>query len=215
MTTAIVAKLPPRVQDLTGQTFGRLTVVKYAGKQGHNHIWHCRCECGVEKLVQAANLKSGGTKSCGCLAHEVWSAANQTHGCTGSLTHTSWCSMKERCYRKNHHAYHNYGGRGIEVCARWKDSFENFLADMGERPSSKHSIEREDNDGNYCPTNCVWKTRKEQARNKRNNRMLTHDGKTQCLAAWVEELEISRYVLRGRLNRGWSVERALTTPVKK
>ncbi|MGY8988455.1 MAG: hypothetical protein ACKVG7_07840, partial [Flavobacteriales bacterium] len=112
--------------------------------------------------------------------------------------------------------YDGYGGRGISVCDRWRDSFENFLADMGERPSNEHSIDRKDNDGNYEPDNCRWATKKEQGRNRRSNRILTFNNKTQTLIEWSEELGISSAVIRQRIKAsGWSIEEALTTPARQ
>ena len=135
------------------------------------------------------------------------------HGMKDTPEWRVWASLRGRCNSQTHKAYHNYGDRGITVCERW-ESFENFLEDMGERPSSKHSIDRIDNDGPYSPENCRWATRNEQNRNKRTNRLLTHGGKTLCLAAWAEELSINYMTLLGRLKFGWSVEQAITTPVQ-
>jgi hypothetical protein len=131
------------------------------------------------------------------------------HG--GSPTYISWLSMRKRCSDPSHDNYRLYGGRGIKVCERWLNSFENFLADMGERPKGRF-LEREDNDGNYKPSNCKWATRSEQARNRRTNHLLTFQGRTQPLIAWAEETGISRLTLRSRLREGWSTERALQEP---
>ena len=116
--------------------------------------------------------------------------------------------MIARCYNPNNAAYNRYGGRGITVCKRWR-KFENFLADMGNRPSSKYSIDRIDNSGNYTRENCKWSTMKEQCRNRRNNRLLTLNGETHCVAEWVDIVGIRSDTIRARLKRGWSVERAL------
>jgi hypothetical protein len=121
--------------------------------------------------------------------------------------------MHDRCRNPRSTYYESYGGRGIRVCERWQ-AFEAFYADMGERPLGK-SLERLDNDGPYAPWNCEWGTRAQQARNKRNNRLLTYMGKTQCLAAWAEELNLNRNTLRTRVSRGWSDVRVLKTPIKK
>ena len=124
-----------------------------------------------------------------------------------------WCDMKSRCYNRNHQNFPRYGARGITVCARWRGSFENFLADMGRRPSSKHSLEREKNHDNYQSDNCIWATRKQQQRNMRTNRILTFRGRSQSVAAWAEETGIVAHSLGSRLRNGWSVRRALTTPI--
>lgn len=131
-----------------------------------------------------------------------------------SPEHQTWTNMRRRCADRSKPEYKNYGGRGIKVCARWRNSYEAFLSDMGRRPSSLHSIERIDNDGNYEPKNCKWALRYDQARNRRDNIPITFMGVTKCRADWADDLGISRTTLRGRLDRhGWSVERALTTPV--
>ncbi len=126
----------------------------------------------------------------------------------------AWEHMKNRCYRPTVPGYKNYGGRGIRVCDRWlgEDGAANFLADMGPRPSAKHSVDRIDNDGDYTPENCRWATRAEQSRNRRRNVMLTHDGLTMCVADWADRLGIKRATLQIRVRRGWSVARMLTTP---
>lgn len=123
--------------------------------------------------------------------------------------------MKKRCYNKKFKFYYNYGGRGIKVCDRWNESFENFLADMGPCPKDM-TLERKENDGNYCPENCKWASRKEQCRNMRTNRMITFRGETLCSAEWAERLDIKRATIEARLDvYGYSVERALTEPLQK
>jgi hypothetical protein len=124
-----------------------------------------------------------------------------------------WAALKYRCLNPNSSKWKNYGGRGITVCKRWIDSFENFLEDMGERPEGS-SLERINVDGNYEPGNCRWATQKEQQNNKRNNKKLTYKGKTQTIAEWSRELQISKVTLRERILRGWSVERTLSTPLR-
>jgi hypothetical protein len=121
--------------------------------------------------------------------------------------------MIRRCVDQKRKSYKDYGGRGIKVCERWLTSFENFYADMGDAPSKSHEIERVENNGDYTPENCKWCTHKEQARNRRNNRTLTHDGRTQCLAAWADEMKLNVSTVVMRLNRGWSVFDALTKPL--
>jgi len=129
-------------------------------------------------------------------------------------TYHSWAGMCARCRNKNNIMYQRYGARGITVCSRWL-SFENFLADMGEKPAGT-SLDRKDNDGNYCPENCRWATRNQQNRNRRSNRLLTYDGVTKCLVEWAETIGISKRTLANRVNRGgWSVEKALTTPARR
>ena len=206
--------------ELAGKVFGRLTVIEPARKDRSGKVrWRCICDCGVEKEVLSSSLSLKHTRSCGCLRNDLSKSRNKTHGdsCGGSTTpeYNSRSQILQRCTDENNKAYPEYGGRGIQVCSRWKESFENFLEDMGRKPSPQHSIERIDNDGNYCPENCRWATKKEQARNRRSNRMIRLNGRTQCLADWVDELGISRSTVKDRLRRGWSEEKALTTPVRK
>lgn len=153
--------------DLSGKRFGRLVVIEKTDRRsGTNAIWKCKCDCGKETFVSSGNLRSENTTSCGCLNKELVII----HGQYQSSEYYAWQHIKDRCYNLKNKRYKDYGGRGITVCDRWKDSFENFLADMGPKPSNKHSIDRIDNDGNYEPKNCKWSTATEQARNQRNQR---------------------------------------------
>lgn len=157
--------------DLSGQRFGRLDVVRCVSRQRRS-LWLCRCVCGNEITVPGYYLKSGDTSSCGCLRRELSAASirarSTTHGMTDTPTYRSWRAMINRCTNPKTDDWHNYGGRGIQVCERWINSFENFLADMGERPAGK-SIERVDNEWHYEPGNCVWATPIAQGRNRRTN----------------------------------------------
>lgn len=205
--------------DLIGKRFDRLVVIKYIrSDKWRNKFWLCKCDCGEETTVYGGNLKNSHAKSCGCLSIEKLKDRSITHGHYKngkmSQTYQSWNSMIQRCTNPNNISYPDYGGRGIKVCKRWKNSFENFLADMGEAPEG-YQTDRINNNGNYCKSNCRWATPKENSRNRRNNRMVTHKGKTQCLSIWAEEFDIYYGTLKWRLNNGWPTERALTTPVKK
>jgi hypothetical protein len=214
MADADSIAIPPRVKDLTGQKFGRWSVLAFSRREARITYWLCRCDCGSTKTVSRTGLVSGDSQSCGCFHREQASAARTTHGGAGTTENNIWNGIKARCYNRKNPAWYRYGGRGITVCDRWFNSFEAFFEDMGPRPSSKHSIERIDNNGNYDPRNCKWATRKEQNRNTRQNVLLTFSGKTQCIAAWSDEFGITWNTLWQRLKRGWSVERALTEQVR-
>ena len=186
--------------DLTGKVFGRLAVVSDAGSNKHGKVmWLCECECGTQSVVCGSDLRTGHTKSCGCLSRDVASSGNYKHGMEGIPIYKVWAGMLQRCNNPKNKRYKNYGGRGIKVCKRW-DKFENFYADMDERPEGL-TIERIDNDGNYEPSNCKWATRKENSRNTRTNRIIKYEGISRCLSAWAEELGINKGTLKNRLNK--------------
>lgn len=184
--------------EMTGKRFGRLKVLSETGSDKWNTVcWLCLCACGQKVIVTGTHLRSGNTKSCGCLQKERISAVKTIHGQTGSRTYKSWTEMRVRCNNPNSKIYKYYGGRGIIICNRWNE-FKNFFADMGERPENL-SIERINNNKGYSPDNCKWGTRKEQARNSRHNHVITYQGKTQCMSAWAEELGINYKALWARL----------------
>lgn len=213
----------PKLVNLIEKQFGKLAVIKRANNDKYgNSGWLCRCECGQLVVVVSLNLKSGDTKSCGCLRKEVTrntGCQNVEHGhCANnheSMTYGSWHSMIQRCTNPNNKDYRNYGGREITVCDRWRNSFQNFLEDMGEHPGSGYSLDRKDNEKGYCKENCRWATPTEQSRNKQNNLYMTYDGKRQLLVEWSEETGIPYKTLWERSYKlGWSTERALTTPIE-
>lgn len=195
--------------DLVGSVFGRLTVVSAQGRNADGRwLWACRCECGSTKNVAGRRLTGGLTKSCGCLHREVARATQLRHGGVGTLAYRRWAHIIQRCLNPNDSNFHHYGGRGITVCERWLD-FANFLTDMGQPPEGM-TIERENNDGPYSPENCVWATRQTQMRNRRVTRWLEWNGDKRTVSEWADHIGMARKTLRGRLKRGWEVERALS-----
>lgn len=190
--------------------YNNLTAIKfYRRTLQYRLYWLFKCDCGKEKVILVDNVKSGKSKSCGCLWKEKIKGNNTTHGMAGTKTYCSWANMKYRCLNKNRKRYKDYGGRGIIICDRWLNGFTNFYADMGECPQNK-TLDRKDNNGNYKPNNCRWATSKQQHNNKRTNHLITYKNKTQNVTQWAEKIGIDRGVIYERLKRGWSIERALT-----
>jgi hypothetical protein len=208
-----------RIKDLAGMRFGRLLVTEHGGSDASGRsLWLCLCDCGKTKTAQASSLRKGNTRSCGCLGREVQIANGQKSGraqmhslskSENPREYSSWESMIERCYSPKAQGFHRYGGRGIAVCEEWRNSFAQFFADMGKRPEGA-SIERMDTNGHYCPENCKWATRTEQANNRRNNHLVTANGTTQTLARWAAQTGIKWHTIYTRLQRGWSGERAVS-----
>lgn len=202
--------------DITGETFGRLTVLGRDGYEGDRIMWSCRCSCGNVVSIPSNSLKSGNTRSCGCLKREEMAERFTKHGYAAegrTPEYRAWQSIQMRCYNNKLAAYSRYGGRGIKVCERWKESFDNFLADMGKRPSDKHSIDRfPNNDGDYEPSNCRWATSSEQAYNRRSPHPITFRGQTKPLTHFAKEFNLPENTVRKRISFGWPIEKALTTP---
>lgn len=200
-------------ENKIGMTFGRLTVTKIIrqNKDGRALVRaRCVCTCGGLVDVGTSRLLSGNTKSCGCLRRETTSKRAQTHAMSKLPEYKAWKTMKARCNNPKHHAFHRYGGRGIQVCKPWMESFENFVNDMGLRPAGM-TIDRKDNNKGYCKENCHWASIKTQARNRSNNHVLTMNGQSHCINEWAEILGIHHNKIRERLSRGCSIERSLST----
>lgn len=198
---------------IVGRRFGRLVVLNGAGAAtGGRQGWTCLCDCGTELVVLPGNLKSGDTRSCGCWNRESTGNRRRIHGGYRTKEFRVWFGMIARCHNPYNKDYYLYGERGIRVCAEWQKSFSAFIAHMGPRPFPKAQIDRINNNGNYEPGNCHWTTCSQNARNTRRNHLMTHNGVTCTMAEWEERTGISQDLLCSRLSRGWSDERALTTP---
>lgn len=205
--------------NLIGKRFGMLVVIRKTELRGGNSvIWECDCDCGKKgKLVRSEYLRKGGTKSCGCSTGEFCRKSKTTHGLSRKAetrpTFIKWVSMLSRCKNKKDKSFKYYGGRGITVCDRWLD-FALFFSDMGAAPIGM-TIERVDNDKGYSPENCRWATIREQANNKRSNRIISAVGLKMTISNWAETVGIPKDTIRTRLEAGWSEYDSLFTPVKK
>lgn len=204
--------------DLTGQRFGRLTVIKPIDKVGVRHKWLCKCDCGNKTIVIGNNIKNGDTVSCGCYAREKSAERLATHRKTKSRLFHVWQSMKQRCENPHAHAYADYGGRGIKVCDKWSNdfvTFEEWALAHGYDENALHgecTLDRIDVNGNYEPSNCRWVDMAQQQNNKRSAVLITYNGRTMSVADWSRETGLSHSAILGRIRRGWNVEKALTTP---
>jgi len=211
MSTTYPMPSSPRFHNLLGRRFGRLTVTDYVA----DSKWQCVCDCGISVTVTSESLPSGHTKSCGCFSRDNTIARSTIHNHNRrgkrSPEYRAWAAMVRRCTNQKADNYERYGGKGVSVCDRWLD-FQNFLADMGAKPTAKHSIDRIDSSGNYEPENCRWATASQQCRNKRNNKFVTYNGETLCVTDWERKLGLTRSTIQSRLRSGWSIEEALTTP---
>lgn len=205
------------MQNLIGYKLGRLTVLEWHGKnkQGCN-TWLCECECGNKVVVRTADLNSGHTKSCGCLAKDSFRKVITKHEKRNTRLYSIWANMRSRCNNPNTGYFDRYGGRGITICEEW-ERFETFYEwSMSNGYSDNLTIDRIDNNKGYSPENCRWASASEQNSNTRRNHLITYNGKTQTMTQWAEEIGIPARTLETRLNRHhWSIERALTTPKQR
>ena len=229
------ARRHPNFKDLTGRRFGRLVVIRWVGNNKRGRaLWLCRCDCGAETVVSAGHLLNGNTKSCGCWRIDL-PQTRVTHGhhrvTKTTPEYRAWADMIQRCYNPKRKRYKTYGGRPgnpIWVCNSWRNSYETFISDMGERPSPRHSLDRIDNDKGYtcgkCPeclangwtANVRWATRHEQANKTTRNLYVEFNGKRQTVTEWARELGIKPKTLNFRIFKAkWPLERALTTSVRQ
>lgn len=204
-------------KDRSGDRVGRLTVTSLysRGSKDRHLFWYCVCDCGNITSVNSTHLGSSRIRSCGCLKKEQLAQRVTKHHLSQSAEYVSWTGMKYRCYGVNCKNYKNYGGRGITICDRWLNSFDNFLEDMGFRPTPNHSIDRfPDVNGNYEPSNCRWATDAEQMRNLRGNVNITINGKTLCATDWAKEegVSMSAGLIMERKRNGWSDYDAVFAP---
>lgn len=201
--------------DITGNRYGRLTVIEYAGKSK----WVCLCDCGNVVTVKACDIKAGNTRSCKCIRHEYLVNRNKskaTHRMTGSRLYHIWLGMKSRCYYPNHPEYKYYGGNGVTVCEEWRTSFETFSQwAVANGYADGLTIDRINTRGNYEPLNCRWATYKEQENNKTNNRLVTIHGVTKTLSEWSDYSGINYGTLQYRVKNEWPEEMLLIRPKSK
>lgn len=204
-----------RDAEMIGKRFGRWVVISRSLVQpnikNRASYWNCQCDCGVTRSVVGHGLRSGQSKSCGCLKVEKATLAKTKHGRNGSREHSIWRSMLTRCYNPEHISFPRYGAVGKVVCERWHE-FLNFYADMGPCPSPKHTLERINNDLGYSPENCKWATREEQMRNTPRTMSITFNGETHCAKDWSLLKGWPHYTVTQRICNGWTEEEALTVP---
>ena len=213
------------MKELTGQRFGRLTVIEktkpYISKSGKKAMWICKCDCGKTIVAIGGNLKSGKTKSCGCLkdekAAERISRLNLSHGKTNTRIYHIWRGLKERCLNSNSPDFIHYGGRGITVCDEWRNDFQTFYDWAMSNGYEEHlTIDRIDVNGNYEPSNCRWVTIQEQQNNRRNNNLYEFDNQKHTLSEWANITGVKYSTLNARIKiHKWDIEKALITPVKQ
>lgn len=201
-----------RAKDITGLRVGYLTALRYHGSDGKRSLWVVRCDCGAEKLMPASEMKKqaarGTVASCGCKRRESISTRRTQHGMSKHPAYAVWRSMCDRCRLPSHHAWHNYGARGITVCERWAASFAAFWADMGPTYRPGLTLDRIDNSAGYSPENCRWATYEQQANNTRMNRMVGD----KTAAQLAQELGVKRSTMYYRLAKGVPVERLGEAP---
>lgn len=202
--------------DITGQKYGKLLVIERVNRPKHIKTngawWLCKCDCGNETTVLTSRLNIGKTKSCGC-----WHTERiKKHGKSYTRIYKVWTGIKDRTNPNNIGCRNNYRKLGVDMCEEWRNSFETFYEwSMANGYKDNLTIDRINNDGNYEPSNCRWATATQQAKNRSTNVLLTYNGETYTMSEWADQQKIPRDTLRKRITCGWSIEKALTTPVKK
>ena len=200
--------------DLTGEKFGRLTVIRPSGKNAHgSYMWLCECDCGNTKVLNSYELRRGNVRSCGCLNRELARDRMTKHGYSKTKIYSEWKKMIYRCKNSNPYNSSRYAQRGIKVCDIWANDFETFLNHVSRLPhfdEPGYSLDRIDNDGDYEPGNVRWANPVTQANNRRDNVLITYDGETHTMSEWARKLGMSYSKLQWRIYNGWSIEKALS-----
>jgi len=200
----------PKNIDIAGMTFGRLTAIGASPEIDRARFWIFSCECGKITEKRKTDVISGATRSCGCLLSEATTQRLTKHGMCKTPEYRAWRAMINRCTNPKYEHFNCYGGRGITVCDAWMNSFEEFFSSVGPRPSTQHSLDRRETNGNYEPSNCRWATKQEQSNNMRKNVFIDYLGKRQTISEWSRELGIDASVLCARLKSGFSVNELLS-----
>lgn len=200
-----------KFKDLSGKRFGRIYVISYIGRIDNRSKYNCECDCGNKLVVASTSLVTGNTTSCGCARLDKLKQPRK-HGLVGTKEYVIWKAIRQRCNNKNNRDYKDYGGRGIKIHTDW-DDFNNFIKDMGSRPSDKHTIGRIDNNGNYEPNNCRWETIEDQCNNKRTNILVTIGAETKNVTQWCKHFGVKYHTVISRINRGWSITK-IFNPIK-
>jgi hypothetical protein len=210
--------MPALVDLSTKPPFGRLRAIRRVGTRNGYALWYCECSCGNVVEVTSHSLQNGSTKSCGCLQIEkavLMGKKNVKHGKSRTKEYRTWQAIINRCTNENLEIYKFYGAKGIRVCVKWMNSFEDFLTDVGECPPDKTSIDRfPDTSGDYEPGNVRWATPVEQSRNRKSNIILELEGERHCALEWAEITGIPKTTIYKRIQYGWDVKRILTTPIR-
>lgn len=199
----------PKLVEMVGKKYNRLTVSqKYSTDNRGEVLWKCICDCGNEIVALGGNIRSGGTKSCGCLNNERIGDLRRSHNMAKSRIFRIWTGIRKRCNNCKDKSYKHYGGRGINICKRW-NIFLNFYNDMKDGYKDNLTIERINVNGNYEPINCIWATAKQQARNKRNNVLITFNGKSLTKSEWSDISGTGRDTIAWRIKKGWNTGEAI------